>query len=225
MVSSAYQKAITLNNQGVVHFESGNYEQARLIFRDSLEGMKLSMADQRPSFESNGSSQTVGFQWSKHGPLHSELNIPAPGASSFIFRRALIIVPASDAHSTADLPEESTAIIYNVALAYMLSGHITNCSSLLEKSRKFFEIVVAMRKRRNECDKLDGERLLDTAICNNLGWLNTEFCDYTEAQHFFEQVSTRLVSLSLAGFVEKQDCEGFITNLVVDPHPNMAAAA
>jgi hypothetical protein len=225
MAPSAYQKAITLNNQGVAHLESGNYEQARLVFRDSLEGIKLSMDDQAPSFHNNGSSQTVGFQWSNHGPLHSDLNTPVPGVSSFIFRRALVILPPPDAHSTADLPEESTAIIYNLALAYMLSGHITNCSSLLEKSRKFFEVVVAMRKRRSECDKLDGERLLDTAICNNLGWLNTEFCDYIAAQHCFQQVSTRLVSLSLAGFVEKQDCEGFITNLVVDPHPSMAAAA
>ena len=224
MESSAYQNAICWNNQGVTHFESGNYEEARVMFTEALEAIKVSMAE-----SNQGSSNTCGsdvrFQWSANGPIHAELNLPVPAASNFIFRRALVIFTRSDTQSTADLPEESTAIIYNMALSYLISSFLTNCSSLLDTARKFLEVVVAMRQRRSESTKLDVECLLDTAICNNLGWINEEFCDYRAAQQWYDAVSTHFVALNHSGFVEKQDCDGFITNLFGNAHPNMAAAA
>ena len=226
MASSSYQNAICLNNQGVTHFENGNYEQARLMFRQSLEGIKISLAECDAERSSNTSGPRVGFHWSMNGPLHADLNIPAPAAPNFIFRRALVIVlPSDDFLPVSDLPQESAAIIYNMALAYMLSGFLTNCSSLLEKGRTFLEIALVMRQRRSEPAKLDSERLLDVAICNNLGWINQEFCDYDTAQQCFHEVSDRLGPLHDSGLLDKQDCEGFITNLVLDAHPNMAAAA
>jgi tetratricopeptide (TPR) repeat protein len=226
MSSTIYNSAVSLNNQGVVHFERGNYEKARTFFREALEAIKLSMNGVQQALYLRGSKPSVGFQWSKNGPLHAELNLPVPAGTSFIFRRALVIVPVSGVVGVnAELQEESTAIIYNLALSYVISGFIGNCSDLLEKARKFFEIVLAMRQRRNEATKLDGERLLDTAICNNLGWLNEEFCDYKAAQECYHQVSARLIFLSRSGFLDKNDCEGFIANLVLDAHPSMAAAA
>ena len=127
--------------------------------------------------------------------------------------------------ANADLTEESTSIIYNLALAHMISGFLTNCSSLLERSRKFFEIAAVMRQRRTESAKIVTEQLLDTAIFNNLGWINEEFCDYNAAQQFYHEVSARLGSLNHCGYVDQKDYEGFITNLVLDAHPDMAAAA
>ena len=224
MESSAYQNAICWNNEGVTHFESGNYEEARVMFREALEAIKVSMAESNQE-SSNTCGSDVRFQWSANGPIHAELNLPVPAASNFIFRRALVIFTRSDTQSTADLPEESTAIIYNMALSYLLSGFLTNCSNLLDKARNFLDIVVAIRQRRSESAKLDGGCLLDTAICNNLGWLHEEFCDYGVAQQCYEEVSVRLGALKHSGFVEKQDSDGFIMNLVVNAHPNMAAAA
>lgn len=230
MATSSYQTAICFNNEGVAHFEQGNYEQARSMFRKSLEVIKITLAERTnatdASSSSNISGPSVGFAWSRNGPLHADLNLPAPAAPNFIFCRALVIVPPSDDFvPQTDLPQESTAIIYNMALAYMLSGFLTNCSSLLEKGRKFLEIALAIRQRRSESAKLDGERLLDVAICNNLGWINQEFCDFETAQQCFHEVSARLGPLHDSGHLDKQDCEGFIANLVLDAHPNMAAAA
>lgn len=37
-----YQRAISLNNTGVYHFESGNYDQARVLFRDALKALRES---------------------------------------------------------------------------------------------------------------------------------------------------------------------------------------
>ena len=225
MSSSSYHQAICLNNQGVSHFESGNYERARLLFREALEAVKASMAEFTQS-DGQNAGPSVGFSWSKNGPLHAELGLPIPAASNFIFRRALAIVPSREVPATsAEFTEECTAIIYNLALAHMISGFLTNCSSLLDRSRKFFEIVAAMRQRRSESAKLISEQLLDTAIYNNLGWINEEFCDYRAAQQFYHEVSARLGSLNHSGFVDQKDCEGFITNLVLDAHPDMAAAA
>ncbi|KAI2502065.1 hypothetical protein MHU86_12384 [Fragilaria crotonensis] len=225
MASSSYQNAIRLNNQGVLQFENGNYEHARLLFREALEAVKISMAAFSESDGANA-GPSVGFGWSKNGPLHAELGLPIPAASNFIFRRALVLLPSCEVLPTrAELTEESTAIIYNLALAHMISGFLTNCSSLLDRSRKFFEIVTAMRQRRTESAKLISEQLLDTAIYNNLGWINEEFCDYHAAQQFYHEVSARLGSLNHSGFVDQKDCEGFITNLVLDAHPDMAAAA
>jgi hypothetical protein len=225
MASPSYQNAICLNNQGVSQLESGNYEQARLLFRESLESIKVTMAEFTQN-ESNAAGPSVGFTWSKNGPLHAELGLPTPAASNFIFRRALLIHYSSESSlARSELTDESTAIIYNLALSHMMSGFLTNCSSLLERSRKFFEIVAVMRQRRTEPDKLVTEHLLDTAIFNNLGWINEEFCDYNAAQQFYHEVSARLGSLNHSGFVDQKDCEGFITNLVLDAHPDMAAAA
>lgn len=37
-----YQRAISLNNTGVYHFESGDYDQARILFRDALKALRES---------------------------------------------------------------------------------------------------------------------------------------------------------------------------------------
>lgn len=226
MTTSITDKAFSLNNQGVAHFENGNYDQARTLFREALEAIKLGMAGLNTDAETSSSASNVGFQWSKNAPLHADLNLSVPAEASFIFRRALIIVPmANESPRPSSFHEESTGIIYNLALSYLVSGFLMNSSSLLNKARKFFEIVVAMRQRRNESSKLGGERLLDTAIWNNLGWISEEFCNYDVAQECYQQVSNRLVALSNSGAADKHDCEGFITNLVSDAHPKMAAAA
>jgi tetratricopeptide (TPR) repeat protein len=225
MSSPNYQKAVATNNEGVKHFESGNYQQARDMFRHALECIKSSMVDSQKAVNSTKSSPSNGLYWSKNAPLHSELNLSAPAGSSFIFRRALIIVPLSSHQLVSDLSEESTAIIYNLALSCLIAGFISNCSKLMRTGAQFFDIVLAIRQRKNESDKLSEEIFLDTAICNNLGWLHEEFCNYEKAQEYFQHVSSRLVTLSEGGFLDKQDCEGFITNLMLDSHPTLAAAA
>jgi hypothetical protein len=213
----------------VQHFESGRFEQARDNFREALEDIKRSMADVKKSGNSlnHATDSSCGFQWSRNAPLHAELNLTVPAGASFLFRRALVIVPISRIpHPMTDLAGESTAIIYNLALSCLIFGFISNCSKLLRTAVKFFEIVLAIRHRKTGVSvKLREEVLLDTAICNNLGWIHGEFCDYDLASQYFQQVSSRLMTLSQGGFVDRQDCEGFITNLMSGAHPNLAAAA
>jgi tetratricopeptide (TPR) repeat protein len=227
MSSSNYQHAVLMNNQGVQHFERGQFEQARDNFREALEAIKGSMVDAKPTVSSHTTNASCGFRWSSDAPLHAELNLPVPAGASFIFRRALVIVPVSNIpQPMTDLSEESTAVIYNLALSCLVLGFVSNSSKLLRTGAKFFEIVLAIRCRKSESVKLGWEEvLLDAAICNNLGWIYGEFCDYALATQYFEQVSSRLNILGHGGFVCRQAYEGFITNLISGVHPHLAAAA
>lgn len=230
--SLSVQKAISMNNQGVMYFESGHYDHAREMFTHALESIKKGIADQKTTVtDDNSSGSNNGFKWSDNAPLHTELGLPVPAGSSFIFRRALIVVPVvtngDENGNNADLAEESTAIIYNLALSCLVSGFLNNNSKLLSTSQKFFEIVLAVRQQKHKCagNKLSSEMLLDAAICNNLGWIHSEFCNYGVARGYFQEVSSCLTTLSQFGQVNQQDCEGFITNLILDSHPQLAAAA
>lgn len=226
LYSESIQKAILTNNQGVRQLESGNFDCAREMFRDALESLKLAISRNTQTVAAGeDTSSSNGFQWSKNAPLHAELGLPAPAGSSFIFRRALIIVAVSEALPNGDLTEESTAIIYNLALSCLTSGFVSNSSKLIGTSQKFFDIVLAIRQRKNESNKLTGEVLLDTAICNNLGWIHGEFCNYQAAGEYFQQVSSRIVTLSQFGQLNEQDCQGFIMNLMLESFPQLAAAA
>lgn len=226
MSSTSVQKAILRNNQGVKHFESGNFDCAREMFRGALESIKLAVASnrERPSDGADTPSRNA-FRWSKNAPLHAELGLPEPAGSSFIFRRALIVVAGSGEQPNTDLAEESTAIIYNLALSCLTSGFMRNSSKLLRTGQKFFEIVLAIRQRKCESKKLTGEVLLDTAVCNNLGWIHAEFCNFEAAKEYFQQVSSRIATLSRFGQVDAQDCQGFITNMMLETLPQLAAAA
>jgi tetratricopeptide (TPR) repeat protein len=221
-----YQDAISLNNQGVKQYERGNYDEACSIFRSSLETMKAFMASCKGSDEQRTiEGENVAFLWSSNGPLHVDLQMSSPSSLNFIFRRALVIVPESDKHQACDVEIECSAIIYNMALSYHLSGFLFNCSSLLEKAKRFFEIVVALRRKRMTSSKLDADILFEAAIYNNLGWIHGEFCDYDSAEMCFHEVCVRIGSWNHNSLVDKQDCEGFLENLIVDVHPNSAAAA
>jgi tetratricopeptide (TPR) repeat protein len=221
-----YQEAISLNNQGVRQYEKGYYEEACSTFRESLETMQAYMAAHKGSKEQGSTGvESVAFLWSNNGPLHAEFQMSSPSPFNFIFRRALVIVPELEHRNTMDVEVECSAIIYNMSLSYHMSGFLFNCSSLLDKAKRFLEIVVALRRKRMTSSKLDADCLFEAAIYNNLGWIHGEFCDYDSAEMCFYEVSARLGSWRENCLVDKQDCEGFLENLIVDIHPSSAAAA
>jgi len=265
-----YQKAILLNNTAVYQVENGNYEKARLLFRDALKALRSSTVEEySPEGQQQQSSSSccdnnnpvckrnrLHFEWSRNAPLHAELNLPSPTPdTSYIFRRALFLTDResnnnnNSSSSTVlktkcllhhnDTVEESKAIIYNLALSYLLSGFININSSLLEKSRQLFEKIIYFilcssddnvdpkKKCPDKMQKSNNDYLLEAAVCNNLGWLNEEFCNYQLSQACYNEVYHRMEILIRTGCLERQEWKGFIENLWrgdTDSH-HLAAAA
>lgn len=221
MFSSAdmmYSEAIKLNNHGVALLSKGHFEDARHSFRDALDVIKSLLLASKDNFDyQQQDGLSVGFQWSINAPHYfADIN-------SFVFGRALIIV-SSSGYSNHGYPEESTAIIYNIALGHHLLALERNCSSLMSKALKFYDIAKEIRKRKKESTKLEGEKLVDAAILNNVGQICIESFDYDNARRCFDQLSDRLLSLNRSGFLEANDCEGFMLNLLLE-EPSLAAAA
>lgn len=213
-----YSEAIKLNNQGVALLSKGHFEDARHYFRDALDVIKSLLLASKDTFDyQQQDGLSVGFQWSSNAPHYfTDIN-------SFVFGRALIIVPSSGC-SKHGYPEESTAIIYNIALGHHLLALERNCSNLMSKALKFYDIAKEIRRRKKESMKLEGEKLVDAAILNNIGQICIESFDYDNARRCFDQLSDRLLSLNRSGFLDANDCEGFMLNLLLE-EPNLAAAA
>eukprot|EP00542_Grammatophora_oceanica_P017235 CAMPEP_0194047910 /NCGR_PEP_ID=MMETSP0009_2-20130614/26139_1 /TAXON_ID=210454 /ORGANISM="Grammatophora oceanica, Strain CCMP 410" /LENGTH=223 /DNA_ID=CAMNT_0038693667 /DNA_START=125 /DNA_END=796 /DNA_ORIENTATION=+ len=222
-----YNKAISLNNKGVSQIEKGTFDDARKSFRSALDAMRSAVIQSQEEIKDKTDNTSAGdaavvFQWSSNAPLSD--GSTSPIGSSFVYRRALHIIQAQVGDRATGFPEESAAIVFNLALSSHLIGLQTNNSSMLEKALQFYEIANNIRQRKNEEHKLLGEQLLDAAILNNQGQIYHEFIEYGSAQRCFDQLSSRLVTLSRGGFLEQKDSEGFILNLMIQA-PSLAAAA
>lgn len=150
-----------------------------------------------------------------------------------------------------NMDQESKGIIYNLGLSYLLSGFVSNNSVKLKKARQLFEKMVhsilnsSMNNKNkssnkdylhssdekfiiNNTDKGNNDYLLETAVYNNMGWLDEEFCDFHLAQVCYNEVFHRMEYLIQNGFLKYQECEGFMENIErvdLDNHLNAAAAA
>jgi hypothetical protein len=219
-INRTYRTAVNLNNQGVSLLSKGNFDAACNSFKNALDAIKsvvtvvsTTNVDHQQEVELN-----VGFEWSTNAPLHFS------DVMSFVYRRAMIIV-SSSGYSERGYPEESTAIIYNLALSFHLSALERNCSSLMNKALKFYQIAEAIRNCSIVSKKLEeGDRLVDAVILNNMGQICMECFDFGNAQRCFSQLSAKLVALSQRRSLEHNDCEGFMLNLLLK-EPSLAAAA
>jgi len=216
--SHIYSTAINLNNDGVAFFSRGDFEEASHSFKGALEAMKSLIildvgfnADQYAQYETN-----VEFQWSGNPPSHFS------DEASFVYRRALIIVPSSG-YPSHGCQEESRAIIFNTALSYHLLALQRNCSRIMARSLSLYQIADDFGKRKDE-PKLEGEKLVEAVILNNVGQLCIECYNYDIARRCFNELSKRIISLNQSGYLEKCDCEGFLLNLLLE-EPTLAAAA
>lgn len=222
MALSPYRRAVLLNNHGVHQLEHGNFHEARDIFLSAMEEIKLFCLDSKSVTNVNPC-----VRWSRNALLLGELSAPDLAPSPFFFRRALAIV--SDLAPSPDLVVESVVIIYNCALSLLVDGFVTNTSNNLTISRRLFEIAIAIQEQdlvfhhQSQPEQV----LLHAAMCNNLGWIHGEQCNYEHAAHCFHIVVSSLSAMNQSALqrLDPQDSQGFIMNLFWCVHPYGAAAA
>lgn len=222
MASSPYRRAVLLNNHGVHQLEHGNFHAARDIFLAAMEEIKLLGLDRKVI-----TNDTPCVRWSNNALLLGELNIPDLAPSPFFFRRALAIV--SDLTPSPGLVVESVAIIYNCALSLLVDGFVANTSKNLSISRRLFEIAIAIQEQDliSQHQRHPEQVLLHAVMCNNLGWIHGEQCNFELAAHCFHVVVSSLSAMNQSALqgLDPQDSHGFVMNLFWCVHPYGASAA
>lgn len=203
--------------------QAGNYSSARITFKKALHLIKAKV--ERRKRKLDGVSPAA-FRWSSNSPLPAEQrHAESPAGSSFVYRRALLIIP-SDFSGAHNCHPETAAMLYNLSLSFHIEGQLSNNSSLLDKAMKAYKIALTIRKRRNVCRKLQSDRLLDVAINNNMAMIHQEFMEFQSARVCFGHVSRALRSLGNAGFLEQTELQGIVLNLMMGrQNQNTLAAA
>lgn len=215
----SYINALIQNNSGVVALEKGDFSNARDSFRKALDILTEIIARKELS------QSSCAFQWSRNAPVFST----SAAQMTFVYKRALLMVPSENSVDDAtrnndmEFGEESSAIVYNLALSYHLMGLSANRSDILERAMNFYSICNNIRKANNG-GKMD---IIDLALLNNVGQAQHEFCNYSTARECFDLLTKRLQLLNNHGMIallERCDCDGFVLNAMLE-EPTMAAAA
>ena len=201
--------------------EAGQYSKARATFKMALHLMKAHAIDRKNQLLCESS---VGFRWSSNNRHPGERHGGAPCGDFFVYRRALLIVPSDFSGSHSCYPE-TAAMLYNLSLSFHIEGHLSNNSTLLDKALKAYNIALALRRRPKVCRKLQCDRLLEIAICNNMAMIHQEFMEFERARACFVSVSRALRSLGNSGFLEQTEYQGLVLNLMMGRHEITLAAA
>ena len=185
-------------------------------------------ATRRKQVTASGEESSVSFHWSSNGPLF-RINLTEDESSSdsfsFIFRRALLIVPSDFTNSQLCYPEVAS-ILYNLSLTLHLEAQKANNSVLFERALKSYQIARAIRRRARGCSKLQGDKLLDVAIHNNMAMIHQERMEHEHARRCFAVVTTNLRSLGRSGrFLEHAEYNGLVLNILMNRQNTAAAAA
>ena len=229
MSSLPYQHAIILNNKGVQQLEFGNCHLARALFLEAIESIKVTARPGSRDIHSKKSSCN-SFSWSENvavGVCHTDY-----ACCSFLFRRALYIVPIShdEDECCSTLVAESASIIFNLAMSILIDGFVKNQSRLINSSIGMFEVALAVRDDDNfPLPSLTSNHLvnLHSVIYNNLGWIHRQLCNYDLAVNSFHFLHQFLACMTKSAWeaLDLQDCEGLIANLVCNAQLIVAAAA
>lgn len=232
-LTNMYTSAIIENNNGVIAMEAGDYESARMCFRRALNVIIEAVRTRqlppigRPS-----------LHWSENAPLCSNQRKSLKKEDTatvshlpFVYRRAIVIVTDSThwydndqqyTNMEYNYAEESSAIVFNLALSCHLFALSENRSEILQRAVKFYEIANEIRQKN--CLHMD---IIDLALINNVGQAQHEFCNYGLACQCFGMMLNRLKVLNNEGLVymlSQCDRDGFLMNGMLE-QPTIAAAA
>ena len=122
----------------------------------------------------------VTFEWSSESryPQHEDT------LGSFVYRQALIILPSCVTPinpSEEGFAEESSAILYNLGLAYHLYG-LENESHFLHTALTFYKFALEINETRMH-------DLFALAVLNNLGRIHHEIFDFEKSLRAFHASS------------------------------------
>uniref|UniRef100_A0A7S1GNN8 Uncharacterized protein n=1 Tax=Cyclophora tenuis TaxID=216820 RepID=A0A7S1GNN8_CYCTE len=240
MLSRTYQHAVFCNNTGVACLEHGDLPRALSAFKTALNSMttvisdleksKRNLSPKSSSSWSPNSLMDFCVQWSANAKLPLHMEGAVSGSASFVYRRAIRIysTPLTAATQRDNFVDESAIVVYNLALAFHLSG-VNNNTEFLRRAIRFYEIAnsILQRQREQPSNQLKSV-LLNMAVLNNMGQIRHSLMEFEQARKCFSEVSTILVNLNQAGLLTQcltpADCDGFVLNVTLK-EPSVAAAA
>jgi len=217
--ATTYSSAIAYNNQGALHLQHGRFLNAAKSFHSALDTIKAAM-DEPANDNDDATTSTVSFEWSEDPNPH--LKLPQEESEeSFVYRRALVIHSSQTAppQSEDGFVEESTAILYNLALAYHLYG-LQSRSRYLHTALRFYELAFGLRHSQSTVVNI--HVLFDLALLNNLGQIHHEIFNFDKSLQCFVHLSEELQSQQ--ELMDRQDYMGFLQNLTLQA-PSAAPSA
>lgn len=250
MSAIMFNKAVHINNNnGVALFESGRFEEAKDTFESSLAMMRSTMTE-AGNEEKAFPNQHVVSKEKSNEIIWSEIPVQAASvgakrnrqrdscsvtSAGYCFQRAIIMQPTATRRTAAEYGEESSAVIYNLAVTHHCMAIEKNSDIMLKQALQFYKIAhkVITHKR---CKRSRSRCGILMVIMNNLGQLHhVHMLEFDVAQRCFQRL---LVGLQIEdrccgtkqrrptvqnGFND-DDIRGFMLNVMLE-RPTLSAAA
>jgi hypothetical protein len=242
--SVTFNKAVNANNDGVASFESGRFEDAKDTFERSLAMMREAIMEASkeslllPIRRSAPSKSSEEFHWSEIPNRVSHAGCKRPRgdhiscSSSFFFQRAIILMETTIQRSAEEYGEETSAVVYNLALACHCMSTEKNSDAMLKRAVQFYKVAHSIFVHRSGGQpRPKGKRGMIMVIMNNLGQLHYDrMLEYTIAERCFQRLLNGLRDEEQQcgkhtrnGFGE-EDFRGFMLNVMLE-RPLLSAAA
>jgi hypothetical protein len=242
--SVTFNKAVNANNHGVASFESGRFEEAKDTFERSLTMMREAIMEASketlllPIRRSapNNSSEELNWSEMPNRVSHSAGCKRPRGdhiscSSSFFFQRAIIMEPTIR-RSADEYGEETSAVVYNLALACHCMAIEQNSDAMLKRAVQFYKIAhsIFVHRSGGQARPKDKSGMV-MVIMNNLGQLHYDrMLEYNIAERCFQRLlnglrgeQQRCGKPTRNGFGE-EDFRGFMLNVMLE-RPLLSAAA
>lgn len=221
----ALNEAIQNNNDGVMLIELGCYREARTSLQKAVKQARGIARTMRKDRILPKPSRNIRYRWGQAAPLR------LVATDSFVFRRALSIVPLEEIVELSNCRAESTTMLFNLGLTFHLEAASNTkerirYSKLLERALECYRVAVSMRvKHRPDQQerRLSGEQLFDLGLANNIAEVHVFFMDDKKAASFYNEVSGSLHNIH--HLLPSEDVTGLCLNIAAFNMPRAAAAA
>lgn len=242
--SVTFNKAVNANNNGVASFESGRFDEAKGTFEKSLTMMREAILEASkealllPRRRRAPSNANEEFHWSE---MPTRVSHPAgfkrprgdhiSCSSSFFFQRAIIMEPTIR-RSADEYGEETSVVVYNLALTCHCMAIENNSDAMLKRAIQFYKIAHSIFVHRSGGQARAKDRSgIIMVIMNNLGQLHYDrMLEYNIAERCFQRLLNGLRGEEQKcgqptrnGFGE-EDFRGFMLNVMLE-RPLLSAAA
>jgi predicted Zn-dependent protease with MMP-like domain len=195
---------IALNNNAVDLMRQGYLHDVNPDFRLALD--KLHRIDEQEDVNLADNFVTPTFLSVRSVPLEHSLSNSSSYQDHHIFSlfdRALVIDGAElvAASSNADKDCSAAVVLFNTGLAFHLQGRrdIRSQQTSFKKALSFYKMAFEILERCSKSEEEEVNQLVHLAVVNNMGHINSHFCEGTEAQNCLHLLQTMLETMKSSG--------------------------
>ena len=215
MIVGVFNAAVQKNNHAVRLLQAGRNHEASILFQHAILSTRALLKKMKDGNILLTSNRVIRYKWSV-APLSA-----ATGGDSFVFGRALSILPPADNNEVPNIRAASTIFLFNLGLSFHLQAAGSNQKELFEKALGCYCIAMTMRKKYR---RKEHGQLFDLGLANNVAEIHRLLHNYQEASVHYKIMKQHLNALNQR-MLTTEDAAGFIFNLACFAEPRMASAA